>query len=129
MSRSDDLNGRNAEDGVTDEDLLAMAARGDPDAVARLYDRYRTMTYGLALKITTDVTLAEDVVQDAFVGVWRNAVRYTPERASARTWIMAIVHHRAVDAIRRRRFTTELPEPDAPPPASMVVADVWPEVA
>jgi len=94
-----------------------------------LYDRYKTMTYSLALRITSDPSLAEDAVQEAFLGVWRNASRYSAGRASARTWIMAITHHRAIDVLRRRRPTSELPETDMPPPAGLVMPDVWPEVA
>ena len=55
-------------------------------------------------------TLAEDVVQDAFLGAWRNAARYVEGRGSVKTWLLSIVHHRAIDAVRRRRPTTELPE-------------------
>ena len=54
--------------------------------------------------------LAEDVVQDAFLGAWRNAARYVEGRGSVKTWLLSIVHHRAIDAVRRRRPTTELPE-------------------
>ena len=58
-------------------------------------------------------TLAEDVVQDAFLGAWRNAARYVEGRGSVKTWLLAIVHHRAIDAVRRRRPTTELPDVEA----------------
>lgn len=117
-----------AHDG-TDLELLTHVAQGDQEAMATLYGRYERLTFGLALRITKDPTLAEDVVQDAMVGVWRNASRYASERGSVRTWMMSIVHHRAVDAIRRRRFTSELPEGDAPPPPSLVLPDIWPVVA
>ena len=72
---------------------------------------------------------AEDVVQDAFLGVWRNAARFESAKASGRTWIMSITHHRAIDAIRRRRPTVELPEPEMPPPAALTMPDIWDEVA
>ena len=68
------------------------------------------MAYSIAYRITTDASLAEDVVQDAFLGVWRNASRYVEGRGSVKTWLLSIVHHRAVDAVRRRKPTTELPE-------------------
>ena len=74
-------------------------------------------------------TLAEDVVQDAFLGAWRNAARYVEGRGSVKTWLLSIVHHRAIDAIRRRRPTTELPDLELPPPAALTVPDVWAEVA
>ena len=114
---------------VTDEALLESIAAGEQSALSELYDRYQGLMYGMATRITGDPTQAQDVVQDAFVGVWRNAGRYTSTRASARTWILSIAHHRAVDAVRRRRPTSELPESDMTPPASLVSPDVWPEVA
>ncbi len=118
-----------AERDPADETLLARVAGGDPDALSELYERYRTVTYSVALRITTDPSAAEDVVQEAFLGVWRNAGRYASARGSVRTWILAIVHHRAIDSLRRRRPISELPESDAPPPSTLVLPDIWPEVA
>jgi RNA polymerase sigma-70 factor (ECF subfamily) len=112
-----------------DRAVLARVADGELDALQDLYDRYRTMAYSIALRITADASLAEDVVQDAFLGAWRNAGRYVEGRASVKTWLMSIVHHRAVDAVRRRRPTTDLPDADAPPPATLTLPDIWPEVA
>lgn len=116
-------------DESSDELLLERAATGDQAAYSQLYDRYQRMINGLALRITGDPALAQDVAQDALVGVWRNASRYSPDKASARTWIMSIAHHRAIDAIRRRRPTVDLPDPELPAPSAMTVPDVWPEVA
>ena len=112
-----------------DRAVLARVSAGELNALEELYDRYRTMAYSIAYRITADATLAEDVVQDAFLGAWRNAGRYLEGRGSVKTWLLSIVHHRAVDAIRRRRPTTELPEAEAPPPISLQVPDVWAEVA
>ena len=112
-----------------DRDALVRVASGELDALEELYDRYRTMAYSIALRITTDTALAEDVVQEAFLGAWRNAARYVEGRGSVKTWLLSIVHHRAVDALRRRRPTTQLPDQDAIPPASLTLPDVWPEVA
>ena len=113
----------------TDEQLLERIVALDPTAIDQLYERYKSMAYALASRITGEGTLAEDVVQDAFLGVWRNASRYAASRASARTWLLSIVHHRAIDAVRRRRPAGELPEADAPPPPSLVTGDAWAEVA
>ena len=113
----------------TDEDLLVAAGGGDQSAIEQLYDRFSGQMYGLAMRITGDATLAQDVVQEAFVGIWRNAARFDPSRASARTWILAITHHRAIDAIRRRRPAQELPDPELPPPAALTSPDLWGEVA
>ena len=112
-----------------DRAVLARVSDGELDALQELYDRYRTMAYSIALRITTDASLAEDVVQDAFLGAWRNAARYVAGRGSVKTWLLSIVHHRAVDAVRRRRPTTELPEAEAPPPAPLTLPDIWAEVA
>jgi RNA polymerase sigma factor (sigma-70 family) len=112
-----------------DRDVLARVSNGELDALQELYDRYRTMAYSIALRITADASLAEDVVQDAFLGAWRNAARYVEGRGSVKTWLLSIVHHRAIDAVRRRRPTTELPEAEAPPPPTLTLPDIWAEVA
>jgi len=112
-----------------DRAVLDAIAGGDHGAIELLYEKYRTMAYGLALRITGDASLADDVVQEAFVGAWRNAGRYATERGSVKTWLLAIVHHRAIDAIRRRRPTSELPEHEEAPPSSLTQPDVWSEVA
>jgi RNA polymerase sigma-70 factor (ECF subfamily) len=111
-----------------DRQVLVDLGEGRLDALETLYDRYRAMAYAIALRITADPTLAEDVVQDAFLGVWRHAERYAEGRGSVKTWLLAIVHHRAIDAVRRRRPASELPDPELPAPPQLVVADVWPEV-
>ena len=84
-----------------DEALLALAAREDEDALAALYDRYGRVAYGLALRIVRDQALAEDAVQEAFLAVWRTAGSFRAERAKASTWILTLVHRRAVDVVRR----------------------------
>jgi RNA polymerase sigma-70 factor (ECF subfamily) len=114
--------------GPTDEDLLLAASQGDQEAIGRLYDRHQGTMYGLAMRITNDAGLAQDVVQEALLGVWRNASRFDPSRAKARTWMLSLVHHRAIDALRRRRASVALPEPDVPPPAALVVPDIWDDV-
>ena len=100
----------------------------DEGALSDLYDRYQAQMYGLAMRITRDPALAQDAVQEAFVGVWRNAARYATGRSTVRTWMLSIAHHRAIDIVRRRRPTTPLPEIDTTEPA-LTAPDVWPEVA
>src|SRR4029077_19850083 len=80
-----------------DRAVLERVAAGELHALEELYDRYKTMAYSIALRITTDASAAEDVVQDAFLGVWRNSGRYLEGRGSVKTWLLSIVHHRAVD--------------------------------
>jgi len=111
-----------------DRAALDRIAGGELDALDELYERYKTMAYSIAVRITNDASLAEDVVQDAFLGVWRNATRYVVGRGSVKTWLLSIVHHRAIDAVRRRRPTTELPERDEAPPPALRLPDVWSEV-
>src|SRR5215210_226956 len=112
-----------------DRAVLVRVADGQLDALQDLYDKYRTMAYSIALRITADASLAEDVVQDAFLGAWRNAARYVEGRGSVKTWLLSIVHHRAVDAVRRRRPVVELPERDDLPPPALTLPDIWQEVA
>jgi RNA polymerase sigma-70 factor (ECF subfamily) len=114
---------------AADRAALLRIADGELAALEDLYDRYKTMAYSIAYRITNDATLAEDVVQDAFLGAWRNAARYVEGRGSVKTWLLSIVHHRAIDAIRRRRPTTELPDVEMALPAALTLPDVWAEVS
>jgi RNA polymerase sigma-70 factor (ECF subfamily) len=111
-----------------DRAALDRISRGELDALDELYERYKTMAYSIALRITNDASLAEDVVQDAFLGAWRNAARYIEGRGSVKTWLLSIVHHRAIDAVRRRRPTTDLPSREEAPPPALRLPDVWTEV-
>jgi RNA polymerase sigma-70 factor, ECF subfamily len=101
---------------LSDEALVLLAARSEQTALAELYDRYGRLAYGLALRVLRDEALAEDAVQEAFLAVWRAAPRFVPERGRASTWILTLVHRRAVDLVRReeRRRADSLatvPEP------------------
>jgi len=100
---------------LSDEAIVALAARSDEIAFAELYDRYGRIAYGLALRVLRDEALAEDAVQEAFLAIWRGASRFIPERAKASTWILTLVHRRAVDLVRReeRRRTEPLEDTDA----------------
>ena len=112
-----------------DRAVLGRIADGQLHALDELYERYKTMAYSIAYRITSDATLAEDVVQEAFLGVWRNAAKYIEGRGSVKTWLLSIVHHRAIDAVRRRRPTSELPEREDVPPPELRLPDVWAEVS
>lgn len=118
-----------AEPDDPDRAAIARLAGGDPEALEGLYGRYGTMAYSLAYRITGDATAAEDAVQEAFLGVWRNAARYEAVRGSVHTWLLSIVHHRAIDSLRRRRATTALPESDDVPPDVLTLPDPWGDVA
>jgi len=98
---------------LSDEAVVALAARSDDVAFAELYDRYGRVAYGLALRVLRDETLAEDAVQEAFVAIWRGAAHFIPERGKASTWILTLVHRRAVDLVRRENRRRTEPLEDA----------------
>src|ERR671931_1696635 len=97
---------------LSDEALVALVARSDEVALAELYDRFGRVAYGLARRILRDDNLAEDAVQEGFMAAWRSAPRFVPERAKASTWLLTLVHRRAVDLVRReeRRRTDVVDE-------------------
>jgi RNA polymerase sigma factor (sigma-70 family) len=114
----------------SEAELMRQVAAGDVGGLETLYDRYHAMAYALALRITTETGLAEDVVQDAFLGVWRNAARYAEPKGSVRGWLLAIVRHRAIDAVRRQRSGVGLgDESEDTLPSALTLPDIWPEVA
>ena len=82
---------------ATDEELIRQAASEDGAAVMALYDRHNRQAFGLAYRILGDAATAEEVVQDAFLALWRNARSFDTSRGGVRTWLMTIVHNRAVD--------------------------------
>ncbi|MEX0750769.1 MAG: sigma-70 family RNA polymerase sigma factor [Dehalococcoidia bacterium] len=85
---------------------------GDDGALAALYDRYGGIAYGLAYRIAGDAGMAEDAVQEAFVSMWRQAPRFDPERGQVRSWLLTIVHHKAIDLVRRRSNRPERQMPE-----------------
>ncbi len=86
---------------LSDEALVALVARGDESALGELYDRVGRVAYGIAYRVLRDERLAEDAVQEGFLAVWRAAAAFRAERAKASTWIVTLVHRRAVDIVRR----------------------------
>jgi RNA polymerase sigma factor, sigma-70 family len=117
-------------EGQLEAELMRQVAAGEIGGLETLYDRYHSMAYALALRITTETGLAEDVVQDSFLGVWRNASRYAEDKGSVRGWLLAIVRHRAIDAVRRQRANVAIgDEADEAVPAALTLPDIWPEVA
>jgi RNA polymerase sigma-70 factor, ECF subfamily len=102
----------------TDEQILEAVGRGDDDALGVLYDRFGRVAFGLAYRILRDQSLAEDAVQEAFLAVWRSADAYKRERAKPSTWILTVVHRRAVDLVRREERRRGEPLEAAPEPTS-----------
>ena len=89
------------EDDQLDLDLHRGVSVRDRAAFDELYGRYASAAYGLALRITAQPVLAQEVVQDAFLALWRAPEAYDPARGIFRTFFLSLVHHRAVDAVRR----------------------------
>jgi RNA polymerase sigma-70 factor (ECF subfamily) len=118
---------------LADEDLLVRVADGDERAFEVLYDRHGTVAWSLAFRLLGEREAAEDLVQEAFLAVWNGAAGYCHPRGSVRTWILSILHHRAVDrlrqasASRRRQEALEqvaMVEPAAPDAADVALARV-----
>ncbi|MFN8123600.1 MAG: sigma-70 family RNA polymerase sigma factor [Thermoleophilia bacterium] len=87
-------------DRLADEDLVARVATGDAGAFEVVYDRHARVAFSLAFRLLGDRAAAEDLVQDAFLSVWRGADRFSPALGSVRTWVLSIVHHRGIDRLR-----------------------------
>ena len=90
---------------VGDEQLVYRVAGGDDRALSELYDRYSRPVYATGVRLLRDVSLAEELVQDAFTNVWRRAGTFDPERASFATWLYRITRNRVVDLARKFRYS------------------------
>lgn len=97
-------------DRVDDAALVAGFALGDEQAAVAFVRRFQDSVYGLALSVTRDPVLAEDVSQEVFVRAWRAGGNYDPRRASALTWLLTITRNAAIDAVRARRSSPVLAE-------------------
>jgi RNA polymerase sigma factor (sigma-70 family) len=122
-----------ADPGQPDDDavLVQRLVSGDGEALAALYDRHGQACYGLARKITANDTLAEDAVQEAFLGMWRTPAAYQRGRGTVRTWLLGLTHHKAVDLVRRetaqqrRQSAHAAQQAFDPPPDSDPAIAVW----
>jgi RNA polymerase sigma-70 factor (ECF subfamily) len=96
--------------GLRDDQLVELVAQRDGDALEALYERYGRPAYSLARRILTEETLAQDVVQEVFLSLWRDAHRFDAGRGTVATYLLSMTHHRAVDVVRReenlRRWRT-----------------------
>jgi RNA polymerase sigma factor (sigma-70 family) len=95
-----------------DEELAAAVPTGSTAAFAALYDRFGRRAYSLARRVCADDGLAEDVVQEAFLSFWRAPDRFDPQRGRFGPWMLTLVHHRAVDAVRRQSAATRRTVPE-----------------
>jgi RNA polymerase sigma factor (sigma-70 family) len=115
--------------GLEDGQLVALVAERDAGALEALYDRYGKVAYSLARRILTDETLAQDVVQEVFLSLWRDAGRFDARRGTVATYLLSVTHHRAVDVVRReenlrrRRASDDVLEFE-PDPGTGVEAEV-----
>ena len=112
----------------TDEQLMAAICKGEESAIEALYERYHRYAYSLAYRILRDQVAAEDIVQDAFLSIWRKASSYQAQNGSVQSWIQAIVHHRAIDKIRASahrdyQWTPLQADNEQDPPSEQ--PDVW----
>ncbi len=92
---------RAALSGLPDEELVARMAGGETAALREIYERYKRLVYGFAVRSLGDRESAEEVALDVFTQVWKNASRYSAGRAKVGTWILSICRHRSIDAFRR----------------------------
>src|SRR5215470_15428197 len=94
----------------SDEALLNAIADGSVWAMETLYQRYSRILYSLAYRMVADHQVAEDLLQDAFLAIWRRSTSYSPQTGAARSWLISILHHRAIDHLRRVRRRSTLQE-------------------
>src|SRR5205823_10925799 len=117
-------------DQVSDEVLLSAVARGAVWAMEMLYERYSRILYSLAYRMVADHQVAEDLLQDAFLAVWRRATSYSPQSGAARSWLISILHHRTIDHLRRMRRRSgivEAPLEELELDETTAFPDVWDE--
>jgi RNA polymerase sigma-70 factor, ECF subfamily len=93
-----------------EEQLLVAVARGDQAAFGELYDRVAGTVHGVVRKVVRDPAQSEEVTQEVLVEVWRTAVRFDPDRGSARTWILTMAHRRAIDRVRSEQSSRDRTE-------------------
>jgi RNA polymerase sigma factor (sigma-70 family) len=120
----------NSPDEPSDEALLHAIAGGAVWAMDSLYQRYSRILYSLAYRMVADHQIAEDLLQDAFLSVWRRSTSYSPQAGAARSWLISIIHHRAIDhlrRVRRRSSLQEAPLEELEFDETTAVADVWDE--
>ena len=95
---------------VSDAEIIARIYSGDEGAMALLYDRYSNIVYAVALRVLSDGSAAEDILQDVFMQLWRNPQAFNASRGSLATWLAVIARNRAIDQLRKKRPEVEAAE-------------------
>jgi RNA polymerase sigma factor (sigma-70 family) len=117
-------------DELSDEALINALAEGAEWAMEPLYERYNRVLYSLAYRMVADHQIAEDLLQEAFLSVWRRAISYAPQSGTVRSWLISIVHHRIIDylrAVRRRAGLKEVTWEEVEQDERTAFPDVWEE--
>jgi len=109
-----------AEKTISDKELVSRVRVGDQNAMGALYDRYSALVYAVALRVLADSAAAEDVLQEVFMQLWRNPTRFDASRGSLGAWLAVIARNRAIDALRKRRYESDIED---------VVVSVEPDLA
>jgi RNA polymerase sigma-70 factor, ECF subfamily len=91
---------------LADEDLMQLVQDGEAQAFEVLFDRHADAAFSLAYRMCGRRSMAEDVVQESFLSLWRSGARYDRARGSVRSWVLSVVHNRAIDAFRREAIRT-----------------------
>jgi len=95
---------------VSDAEIITRIHSGDGSAMAVLYDRYSPVVYAVALRVLSDGSAAEDILQDVFIQLWRNPQAFNASRGSLAAWLVVIARNRAIDQLRKRRPEVEAAE-------------------
>src|SRR5437588_4291567 len=117
-------------DELSDEALINALAEGAEWAMEPLYERYNRVLYSLAYRMVADHQVAEDLLQEAFLSVWRRATSYSPQSGAVRSWLVSIVHHRTIDylrSVRRRSILKEATWEEVEQDERTAFPDVWDE--
>lgn len=118
------------QDEVSDESLMTAMASGAVWAMESLYQRYYRMLYSFAYRIVADHQVAEDLLQESFLSVWRHAQSYSSQSGGVRSWLFSILHHRAIDYLRtiqRRSAFTNVPLEEVDYDERTASPDAWDE--
>jgi RNA polymerase sigma-70 factor (ECF subfamily) len=109
-----------AEKTISDKELVSGVRAGDQNAMGALYDRYSPLVYAVGLRVLADSAAAEDVLQEVFMQLWGNPARFDASRGSLGAWLAVIARNRAIDALRKRRYESDIED---------IVVSVEPDLA